>query len=100
MAKKPSTELPLGAAPGVAPLKIPLIAKAVEEYETAKRERCNASPGEIAAKQKLKGLLVANRDKLPLNELGLRYYRHEGVDYVLEEVLKRHTAEASGGDDE
>lgn len=93
-------ELPLGGAQGVAPLKIPVIAKAIDEYEDAKQERCNASPGEIAAKQKLKGLLTANREKLPVNDDGLRFYRHEGVDYILDEKLKRKTAEASGGDDE
>ncbi len=100
MAKKPTTEaLPGMTGPGVAPLSIPELDKAVNRYETKKEKRCEASPGEVAAKRDLRELLAKHKDKLPANEDGLKYYRHDGVDYILEEVLKRRNAD-EGGDPE
>lgn len=89
-------DLPGVAGPGVSALNIPSIAKAVEKYEQKKKKRCEASPGEIAAKNDLKQEMVANRDRLPVNEDGLRFYRHEGVDYILEEKLTRHAVDGEG----
>lgn len=85
---------------GVAPLVIPEVAKAVSKYEKKKEARCNASPGEIAAKAELKELLHAHRDKLPMNDDGNPYYRHEGADYVLEEKLKRVSTDKGDGGEE
>lgn len=84
---------------GVASLVIPEVAKAVSKYEKKKEARCNASPGEIVAKAELKELLHAHRDKLPKNDNGNPFYRHDGTDYVLEEKLKRVSADEEGSDD-
>jgi hypothetical protein len=91
--KPKTTELPLGGARGVAALSIPEIDKAVDAYERKKEKRCNASPGEIAAKRDLRDLIVKHRDELPTDEDGHRYYRKDGVDYRIEETLKRQAAD-------
>jgi hypothetical protein len=97
MAKKNSKvtpiELPGVEGKGVSPLVIPEIAKAINTYERKKEKRCEISPGEISAKRDLKELLVKHRDELPLNEDGHRFYRHEGVDYIIDDVLKRRSAD-------
>ena len=94
---KPSGELPLGNAPGVAKLVIDAIDKAVSKYERKKEARCAISPAEVAAKDELLQALHDHRDKLPKNEDGNFFYRYEGVDYVLEESLKRKKVEAGDG---
>jgi len=100
MPAKTNTEpLPFTPAPGVAPLSIPEVDKAVAKYERLKEKRCEASPGEIAAKQELKKILGDNRLKLPQNEDGLRFYRKDGVDYILEETLKRRADDEAGGEE-
>ena len=88
-----TSELPLGGGPGVEPLVISDIDRAVDAYETKKNKRCEASPGELAAKSELKELLIKHREELHTNEDGQRFYRKDGVDYILTEVLKRHTAD-------
>lgn len=96
MAKKPkdkTDDLPGVTGPGVAPLVIPEIAKRVNKYERMKDARCQASPGEVAAKRELRAALHENAASLPLNDEGQRFYRHEGVDYILEETLKRRAAD-------
>lgn len=75
------------------PPSIPEVEKAISKYEKKKEARCSASPGEIAAKNELKEQLHANRDQLPINAEGQRFYRFEGVDYILEETLKRRSAD-------
>ncbi len=69
------------------------IDKAVIAYERKKEKRCEASPGEISAKRDLKEQLAKYRDHLPKNEDGERFYRLDGVDYILTETLKRHRAD-------
>lgn len=86
-------ELPLPPQPGVAPLTIPAIDKAVSKYEREKEKRCSISPREVAAKAELKEALHKRREELPVNEDGQHFYRFEGVDYILEEVLKRRAAD-------
>jgi hypothetical protein len=87
-----TSDLPgINGGPGVTGIVIPAIDTAVDRYENKKDERCKASPGEIAAKGELKELLAANRDQLPVNKDGQRFYRRDGVDYILDEVLKRHS---------
>lgn len=94
MAKRTKTpDLPGMDGPGVAPISILAIDKAVDAYERKKDKRCEASPGEISAKRDLKELLGKHRDELPVNEDGQRFYRRDGVDYILTEVLKRHNAD-------
>lgn len=88
-------QLPGMTGKGVAPLTIPAIDKAVAKYERLKEKRCEASPGEIAAKQELTRLLHENADKLHKDEEGRRFYRVDGVDYILEEKLKRVKAETA-----
>ena len=97
MAKEATSPIPFSEQAGVTELKIPSITKAIEKYEEAKEKRCKASPAEVAAKTDLLEILHKNRDKLPQNEDGEHYYRHYGVDYVLEESLKRK--KVSSGDD-
>lgn len=75
--------------PGVEALKIPEIEKCVTEYERKKELRCQASPDEIAAKNDLREALHQHKDKLPKNADGLAFYRCDGVDYILEESLRR-----------
>lgn len=82
---------------GVEVLVLPSLDKAIEKYEQKKEARCKVSPAEVAAKDELLKTLHANRDKLPKNDDGNFYYRYEGVDYVLEESLKRK--KVSSGDD-
>ena len=82
---------------GVELLSIPAIDKAAAKYEQKKDARCKVSPAEVAAKDELLTTLHAHRDKLPKNEEGNFYYRYEGVDYVLEESLKRK--KVTSGDD-
>ncbi len=81
---------------GVEALTIKAVDTAIEKYEKNKEARCKISPSEVAAKQELKEILHKNRDKLPLNEDGEHFYRYEGVDYILEEKLKRTKADTEG----
>lgn len=87
-----------GAGPGVVPLTIADIDKAINKYERKKEARCAASPDEIAAKAQLKAVLHANRDALPKNEAGVPFYRFEDVDYVLEEKLLRRKVDTGEED--
>lgn len=91
-------ELPNMEGPGVAPLEIPEIDKAINRYQKRKEARCAESPGEVAAKKELKALLHAHRDKLPRNEEGTPFYRYDDRDYLLEEKLSVKRAE--GAEDE
>lgn len=86
-------ELPGITGKGVEPLVIDDIAKAAGKYERKKNERCDKTPGEIAAKQELREAMHENRVKLPLNGDGNPFYRHEGVDYILTEKLTRQKAD-------
>ena len=101
MAKKKASEttpeLPGVVGEGVAPLSIPEIDKQITKYERAKDARCNASPGEVEAKKALRALLHQNAAALPVNEDGNRFYRLDGVDYILEEKLKRRSADDDDG---
>ncbi len=98
MAKAKQSDLPGVEGEGVAPLKIDEVEKAVTKYERAKEKRCAESPKEVAAKQALRTVSHENRDKLPTNEDGERFYRSEGVDYILEESLRRRKVD-EGGDE-
>lgn len=104
MAKKSkkthTPDLPGVVGKGVSHVKITAIDKAASKYEGKKEKRCQASPGEIAAKNELKELLHTHRDQLSVNAEGLKFYRFEGVDYILEETLKRRSAdEGSDGEE-
>ena len=90
--------LPGISGPGIAPLSIDAIDKAITKYERKKDERCKASPGEIAAKQELKALLHKHREKLPVNADGVPFYRADDVDYLLDETLKRQKVASEGGE--
>lgn len=93
MAKKHKTEeLPI-TGKGVEPLIILDIEKAVNAYERKKEKRCEASPGEVSAKRDLRDLLLKHREELPLNEDGQRFYRKDGVDYILKDTLLRRAAD-------
>lgn len=76
------------SGPGVSPLEIPAIEKAINKYQKKKEARCQASPGELAAKQELRELLHAHREELPKNSQGTPFYRYDERDYLLEESLK------------
>lgn len=98
MAKKNTPDLPgIGTAKGVVGVVIPSLTKAINSYERKKEARCQVSPGEVAAKREVLALLHKHRDELPVNAQGQRFYRHDDVDYILDEVLKRRTADE--GDD-
>lgn len=87
-------ELPHIEGKGVGPLaSIPAIDKAADRYEKAKNKRCEASPGEIAAKGELRDLLIQHRPDLPVNSDGKPFYRRDGTDYVLETKISRHQAD-------
>lgn len=97
---KGTAELPLGDAPGVVGIVIQSIDTMAQRYEAKKNLRCEASPGEIAAKRDLREELHKHRGKLPVNEKGERFYRTEGVDYILTEGLKRQKADDGEADQE
>lgn len=86
------------AGQGVEALSIPEIDKAIAKYQRKKEARCAETPGEFAAKQELQKVLHANRDKLPVGEDGVSFYRSDDRDYRLEEKLKVRKVET--GDDE
>jgi hypothetical protein len=86
-------ELPAMTGAGVSPLVIEEIDKAVRKYEKHKNARRAESPGEVAAKRDLTAALKAHRDELHTNEDGERFYRHDGVDYIIETKLKRRKAD-------
>lgn len=92
-----TTPIPGMTGKGVAPVPIPAIEKAINKYERKKEARCNASPDEIAAKGELTRILHESREKLPVNSAGEHFYRYEGVDYALEESLRRRKVDS--GDD-
>lgn len=87
--KSKQPDLPGVAGKGVSLVVIPAIARAADKYERMKDARCNASPGEIAAKGELKAMLHKHRDELPVTAEGVPFYRHEDAEYLLEEKLKR-----------
>jgi hypothetical protein len=89
-AEKPKTqELPGVTGPGVEPLKIEAVDKAISNYEKKKSARCAESPGELEAKKNLLAILHQHRDKLPLMD-GVPFYRSTDYerDYILEEKIK------------
>lgn len=86
----------LEGGPGVTGIVIPAVDAAVDRYEKKKEERCKASPGEIAAKGELKELLAKHREELSVNGDGQRFYRRDGADYILDEVLKRRAVSTEG----
>jgi hypothetical protein len=86
-------ELPAMEGAGIAPLVIPELDRAVSKYEREKNKRCEASPGEIASKRELTKLLTAHAGELHVNEDGHRFYRTDGVDYIIEEKMKRRKAD-------
>lgn len=98
-AKEKQPDLPGVEGDGVAPVRIKEIDQAITKYERAKEKRCAESPKEVAAKQSLRALLHENRDNLSLNEDGQRFYRSEGVDYILEESLRRRKVDDGSGDE-
>lgn len=92
-AKAKTAEMNLGSEKGVGRLIIAEIDKAINTYERKKEKRCEASPGEVSAKRDLQELLVKHRADLPVNEDGQAFYRMDGVDYIIEEKLKRRNAD-------
>lgn len=97
---KKQPELPAIDGPGVAPLEIKDIDKAISKYQRLKDVRCQASPGEIEAKQALKAVLHAHRDELPVNAEGVPFYRSEDRDYLLTESLKVRKVEGAEDEDD
>lgn len=106
MAKAKQTktdDLPGMAGKGVVGVVIGSLTKAINAYERNKEARCNVSPAEVSAKREVLALLHKHRDELPVNAKGQRFYRHDGVDYILDEVMKRRAADEAddgkgGGD--
>lgn len=92
-------DLPGVEGEGVVPVSIADIDKAIGKYERAKEKRCAESPKEIGAKQELRALLHTHRAALPVNGDGQPFYRSEGVDYCLEETLKRRRCDDGSGDE-
>jgi hypothetical protein len=90
--KDTTAELPAMTGPGVAPIRIEAIDKAAKKYEAFKLKRSQISPDEKDAKLMLHALLLDNRDKLPINGDGKRFYRMDGIDYILDETMKRKSA--------
>lgn len=87
MATKKDQELGLNG-PGVSPLEIPEIDKAITKYQKKKEARCAISPDEVAAKAELKAALHKHRDELPVDGNGIPFYRCDDRDYFLEEKLR------------
>lgn len=86
--------------PGVAPLKIAELDKAINKYQRKKEARCAASPDEIAAKNEVRALLHQHRANLPINGDGVPFYRCDDRDYVLEEKLRIRKVDQGEDDDD
>jgi len=97
---KKTPELPGVEGPGVSPIEIPEIEKAIWKYQKRKEARCAESPGEIAAKKELRDLLHAHRDQLPVNEDGVPFYRSGDRDYALEEIMRVRRVETETDDED
>lgn len=95
-----NSDLPGMEGEGVALLEIEEIDKAISKYQRMKNARCEASPGEIAAKNVLRELLHKHRAKLPVNADGVPFYRNDDRDYLLEEKLKVRKVESVEDDDD
>lgn len=93
--KEHNAELPAMTGPGVAPLRIEAIDKAVKKYEGFREERAQISPDEKDAKIMLHAALLDHREKLPVNHDGKKFYRADGIDYILDESMKRKSASAN-----
>ena len=98
--KAPLGDLPgIPQEPGIAQTKLGDVEACIRKYERKKEARCAASPDEIAAKKELAKALHVNSDKLAINDDGNRFYRMDGVDYILEEKLKRRGADDGSDED-
>lgn len=75
MKKPKQEELPGVEGPGVAPVRIPKLDKAVDEYVNERDARSEMSPKEKAAKQKVIDLMIQNQDKIGVNENNDLVYR-------------------------
>lgn len=71
--KDTGTEEMFSPAPGVAPIKITALTKAMREYRVARDERVLASQKELPAKAKVLTLMHANEDKLRGDDGVIRY---------------------------
>lgn len=93
--------LPAMTGPGVEVPRIPVLDKLISKYEAEKEKRCQASPGELAAKKELQFALHQQKASLPVNSDGFAFYRSEDYerDYILVETMKAKK-HASVEDDE
>lgn len=97
---KQQTDLPAMDGPGVAPLVIKDIEKAISKYQKMKAARCEASPGELAAKKEVRAQLHAHREELPKTPEGVPFYRYDDRDYLLDEKLVIHRVEDGSESDD
>lgn len=88
------------SGPGVAPLEIPEVEKAIAKYQKKKEARCAVSPDEVSAKNELRRLLHKHRDELPVDGEGNPFYRSGDRDYFLEEKLKVVKVDDGSGDED
>ncbi len=102
MAKKKGSkviELPGIEGPGVAPISIPRIDKLAAAYVRERDKRCEMTPKEIAAKQKLISALHDNVDKIGRDKDGVLTYRFDDMVIVLKpgkESLKVKAIDTEG----
>lgn len=89
--------LPAMTGPGVEVPRIPALDKLIAKYESEKEKRCQASPGEVAAKKELQFALHQQKSSLPVNSDGFSFYRSDDYerDYILVETMKakKHASE-------
>jgi hypothetical protein len=83
-------DLPAMTGPGVETPKVPALEKLIRKYEAEKSKRCEASPGELAAKKQLQFALHQHKASLPVNSEGFAFYRCQEYerDYILQEKMK------------
>lgn len=72
---KEKTELELGNAPGVSADRIPELDDAASEYDVVKKERCECTKREVAAKKKVIDLMHVNEAKLGRDPKGAIHYK-------------------------
>lgn len=96
-ASRKIVDLPGMEGPGVALVRIAAVDNAAAEYVRERDKRCRQTPKEIAAKQKLIGLLHKHEAKIGRDEAGVLRYEFDDTVIELkpgEETLKVKAAPA------
>jgi hypothetical protein len=101
--KAKAVDLPGMHGPGVAPISVPEVDRAAEAYMTERDKRCQMTPREIAAKDKLIEAIHKNKDKIGVDSNGEVVYRYDDMIVTLKpgkEVLKVKAVREAGEEED